>query len=79
MGELKVFMKGVFCKAVLFLIISSSAFSDQYKNALVNRMRDFRNNVFENVHEGNDFDNPAIKLTEERTIHLAKMYDALDK
>ncbi len=34
MGELKVFMKGVFCKAVLFLIISSSAFSGQYKNAI---------------------------------------------
>ena len=34
MGELKVFMKGVFCKAVLFLIISASAFSDQYKNVI---------------------------------------------
>ena len=34
MGKLKVFMKGVFCKALLFLIISSSAFSDQYKNAI---------------------------------------------
>ena len=34
MEELKAFMKEVFCKAVLFLIISSSAFSDQYKNAI---------------------------------------------
>ena len=39
MGELKVFMKGVFCKAVLFLIISSSAFSDQYKNAINKKSR----------------------------------------
>ncbi len=34
MRKLKVFMKGVFCKALLFLIISVSAFSDQYKNAI---------------------------------------------
>ena len=149
MEELKAFMKEVFCKAILFLIISVSAFSGQYKDALVNRMRDFRSSVFANVNKGNDFEqkealrkmekewdkelnivyqkmmkiadpitknklrnaqrawikfrdseiensyyinNPdggsmgvlfslytATKLTEERTIHLAKMYDALDK
>jgi len=77
MEELKAFMKEVFCKALLFLIISASAFSDQYKNSLVNRMRDFRSSVFANVNEGNDFDNPAAKLTEERTVHLAEIYDAL--
>ena len=38
MEELKAFMKEVFCKAILFLIISVSAFSGQYKDALVNRM-----------------------------------------
>ena len=149
MEKLKAFMKEVFCKAILFLIISVSAFSGQYKDALVNRMRDFRSSVFANVNKGNDFEqkealrkmekewdkelnivyqkimkianpvtknklrnaqrawikfrdseiensyyinNPdggsmgvlfslytATKLTEERTIHLAKMYDALDK
>ena len=147
MRKLKIFMKGVFCKAILFLIISASAFSDQYKNALVNRMRDFRSSVFVNVNKGNDFEqkealrkmekewdkelnivyqkimkianpvtknklrnaqrawikfrdseiensyyinNPdggsmgvlfslytAAKLTEERTVHLAEIYDAL--
>ena len=40
-------------------------------------MRDFRSSVFANVNEGNDFDNPAAKLTEERTVHLAEIYDAL--
>ena len=54
MEELKAFMKEVFCKAILFLIISVSAFSGQYKNALVNRMRDFRSSVFANVNKGND-------------------------
>ena len=149
MEELKAFMKEVFYKAILFLIISVSAFSGQYKDALVNRMSDLRRSVFATVNEGNDFEqkkalrkmekewdkelnivyqkmmkiadpitknklrnaqrawikfrdseiensyyinNPdggsmgvlfslytATKLTEERTIHLAKMYDALDK
>ena len=149
MEKLKAFMKEVFCKAILFLIISVSAFSGQYKDALVNRMRDFRSSVFANVSKGNDFEqkealrkmekewdkelnivyqkimkvadpvtknklrnaqrawikfrdseveksyytnnpnggsigvlfslNTAAKLTEERTVQLAEMYDALDK
>ena len=149
MEELKAFMKEVFCKAILFLIISVSAFSGQYKDALVNRMRDFRSSVFANVSKGNDFEqkealrkmekewdkelnivyqkimkvadavtknklrnaqrawikfrdfeveksyytnnpnggsmgilfslNTATKLTEERAVQLAEMYDALDK
>ena len=149
MEELKAFMKEVFCKAILFLIISVSAFSGQYKDALVNRMRDFRSSVFANVSKGNDFEqkealrkmekewdkelnivyqkimkvadpvtknklrnaqrawikfrdseveksyytnnpnggsmgilfslNTAVKLTEERAVQLAEMYDALDK
>ena len=149
MGKLKVFMKEVFCKAILFLIISVSAFSGQYKDALVNRMSDLRRSVFATVNEGNDFErkealrkmekewdkelnivyqkimkvadpvtknklrnaqrawikfrdseveksyytnnpnggsigvlfslNTAAKLTEERTVQLAEMYDALDK
>ena len=149
MEELKAFMKEVFCKAILFLIISVSAFSGQYKDALVNRMSDLRRSVFATVNEGNDFErkealrkmekewdkelnivyqkimkianpvtknklrnaqrawikfkyseveksyytnnpnggsigvlfslNTAAKLTEERTVQLAEMYDALDK
>ena len=141
MEELKAFMKEVFCKAILFLIISVSAFSGQYKDALVNRMSDLRRSVFATVNEGNDFEqkealrkmekewdkelnivyqkimktvnpvtrnklrnkywdseiensyyinNPdggsmgvlfslytAAKLTEERTVYLAEIYDAL--
>jgi len=34
MEKLKAFMKEVFCKAILFLIISVSAFSGQYKNVI---------------------------------------------
>jgi len=149
MEELKAFMKEVFCKAILFLIISVSAFSGQYKDALVNRMSDLRRSVFATVNEGNDFEqkealrkmekewdkelnivyqkimktvnpvtrnklrnaqrawikyrdseiensyyinnpdggsmgilfslNTAAKLTEERAVQLAEMYDALDK
>ena len=56
MEELKAFMKEVFCKAILFLIISVSAFSGRYKDALVNRMSDLRRSVFATVNEGNDFD-----------------------
>ena len=149
MEELKAFMKKVFCKAILFIIISVSAFSGQYKDALVNRMSDLRRSVFATVNEGNDFEqkealrkmekewdkelnivyqkimkianpvtknklrnaqrawikfrdfeveksyytnnpnggsmgilfslNTATKLTEERAVQLAEMYDALDK
>ena len=149
MEELKAFMKEVFYKAILFLIISVSAFSGQYKDALVNRMSDLRRSVFATVNEGNAFEqkkalrkmekewdkelnivyqkimktvnpvtrnklrnaqrawikyrdseiensyyinnpdggsmgilfslNTAAKLTEERAVQLAEMYDALDK
>ena len=66
MEELKAFMKEVFYKAILFLIISVSAFSGQYKDALVNRMRDFRSSVFANVSKGNDFEQKeALRKTEE--------------
>ena len=66
MEKLKAFMKEVFCKAILFLIISVSAFSGQYKDALVNRMRDFRSSVFANVSKGNDFEQKeALRKTEE--------------
>ena len=81
MGELKVFMKGVFCKAVLFLIISASAFSDQYKNALVNRMRDFRSSVFANVSKGNDFEQKEAlrKMEKEWDKELNIVYQKIMK
>ena len=141
--------KNKFLGMLLFLLISSISISGQYKDALISRMSDFRNSVFANVDEGNDFQekealrkmekewdkelnivyqkimkvadpvtknklrnaqrawikfrdseveksyytnnpnggsmgilfslNTAAKLTEERTIQLAEIYDALDK
>ena len=141
--------KNKFLGMLVFLLISSISISGQYKNALISRMSDFRNSVFANVDEGNDFQekealrkmekewdkelnivyqkimkvadpvtknklrnaqrawikfrdseveksyytnnpnagsigilfslNTAVKLTEERAVQLAEMYDALDK
>ena len=141
--------KNKFLGMFVFLLISSISISGQYKDALVNRMRDFRSSVFANVSKGNDFEqkealrkmekewdkelnivyqkimkianpvtknklrnaqrawikfrnseiensyyvnnpdggsmgilfslNTAAKLTEERAVQLAEMYDALDK
>ena len=141
--------KNNFLGMLVFLLISSISISGQYKDALISRMSNFRNSVFANVDEGNDFQqkealrkteeewdkelnivyqkimkvadpvtknklrnaqrawikfkyseveksyytnnpnggsmgvlfslNTAAKLTEERTIQLAEIYDALDK
>ena len=141
--------KNKFLGMLVFLLISSISISGQYKDALISRMSNFRNSVFGNVDEGNDFQqkealrkteeewdkelnivyqkimkvsdpvtknklrnaqrawikfkyseveksyytnnpnggsmgvlfslNTAAKLTEERTIQLAEIYDALDK
>ena len=141
--------KNKFLGMLVFLLISSISISGQYKDALISRMNDFRNSVFANVDEGNDFQekealrkmekewdkelnivyqkimkvadavtknklrnaqrawikfrdseveksyytnnpnggsmgilfslNTAVKLTEERAVQLAEMYDALDK
>ena len=141
--------KNKFLRMLVFLLISSISISGQYKDALISRMSDFRNSIFTNTDEGNDFDqkealrkteeewdkelnivyqkimkvadavtknklrnaqrawikfrdseveksyytnnpnvgsigvlfslNTAAKLTEERTVQLAEMYDALDK
>ena len=141
--------KNKFLGMLVFLLISSISISGQYKNALISRMSDFRNSVFTNADEGNDFEqkealrkneeewdkelnivyqkimkvadpvtknklrnaqrawikfrdseveksyytnnpnagsigilfslNTAAKLTEERAVQLAEMYDALDK
>jgi len=141
--------KNKFLGMFVFLLISSISISGQYKDALISRMSNFRNSVFANVDEGNDFEqkealrkteeewdkelnivyqkimkvtdavtknklrnaqrawikfrdseveksyytnnpnggsmgilfslNTAVKLTEERAVQLAEMYDALDK
>ena len=141
--------KNKFLRMLVFLLISSISISGQYKDALISRMSNFRNSVFANVDEGNDFQqkealrkmeeewdkelnivyqkimkvadpvtknklrnaqrawikfrdseveksyytnnpnggnmgilfslNTAAKLTEERAVQLAEMYDALDK
>lgn len=141
--------KNKFLGMLVFLLISSISISGQYKNVLISRMSDFRNSVFTNADQGNDFQqkealrkteeewdkelnivyqkimkvadpvtknklrnaqrawikfkyseveksyytnnpnggsmgvlfslNTAAKLTEERTIQLAEIYDALDK
>jgi len=141
--------KNKFLGMLVFLLISSISISGQYKDALISRMSNFRNSVFANVDEGNDFQekealrkmekewdkelnivyqkimkvadpvtknklrnaqrawikyrdseieksyytnnpnggstgilfslNTAVKLTEERAVQLAEMYDALDK
>ena len=55
MKKLKNFLTNKFGKIAIFLLISSFSFSGQYKTALINRMNNIRNKVFENVNEGNDY------------------------
>ena len=58
--------KNNFLGMLVFLLISSISISGQYKNALISRMSDFRNSVFANVDEGNDFEQKeALRKTEE--------------
>ena len=58
--------KNNFLGMLVFLLISSISISGQYKEALISRMSDFRNSVFANVDEGNDFEQKeALRKTEE--------------
>ena len=58
--------KNKFLGMLVFLLISSISISGQYKDALISRMNDFRNSVFANVDEGNDFqEKEALRKTEE--------------
>lgn len=58
--------KNKFLGMLVFLLISSISISGQYKNALISRMSDFRNSVFANVDESNDFQQKeALRKTEE--------------
>ena len=58
--------KNKFLGMFVFLLISSISISGQYKDALISRMSDFRNSVFTNADEGNDFEQKeALRKTEE--------------
>ena len=58
--------KNKFLGMLAFLLISSISISGQYKDALISRMSDFRNSVFTNADEGNDFEQKeALRKTEE--------------
>ena len=58
--------KNKFLGMLVFLLISSISISGQYKDALISRMSNFRNSVFGNVDEGNDFQQKeALRKTEE--------------
>ena len=58
--------KNKFLRMLVFLLISSISISGQYKEALISRMSDFRNSVFTNADEGNDFEQKeALRKTEE--------------
>lgn len=58
--------KNKFLGMFVFLLISSISISGQYKDALISRMSNFRNSVFANVDEGNDFEQKeALRKTEE--------------
>ena len=58
--------KNKFLRMLVFLLISSISISGQYKDALISRMSDFRNSVFANADEGNDFEQKeALRKTEE--------------
>ena len=58
--------KNKFLGMLVFLLISSISISGQYKNVLISRMSDFRNSVFTNADEGNDFQQKeALRKTEE--------------
>jgi len=58
--------KNKFLGMLVFLLISSISISGQYKDALISRMSDFRNSVFANADEGNDFEQKeALRKTEE--------------
>lgn len=72
-------MKRIFPKIMVFLIISVCAFSGQYKNVLISRMRDFCSNVFADVDEGNDFKQKETlrEMSEERDKELNIVYQKI--
>lgn len=72
-------MKRIFPKIMFFLIISVCAFSGQYKNVLISRMRDFCSNVFADVDEGNDFKQKEAlrEMSEERDKELNIVYQKI--
>ena len=81
MKKLKNFLTNKFGKIAIFLLISSFSFSGQYKTALINRMNNIRNKVFENVDEGNDYQEKEAlrKMEEEWDRELNIVYQKIMK
>ncbi len=73
--------KNKFLEILVFLLISSIGISGQYKNQLVNRMSNFRNEVYENVSEGHDVQQKEAlrKMEEEWDKELNIVYQKIMK
>ena len=73
--------KNKFLEILVFLLISSIGISGQYKNQLVNRMSNFRNEVYENVSEGYDVQQKEAlrKMEEEWDKELNIVYQKIMK
>ena len=73
--------KNKFLGMLVFLLISSISISGQYKDALISRMSDFRNSVFANVDEGNDFEQKEAlrKMEKEWDKELNIVYQKIMK
>lgn len=73
--------KNKFLEILVFLLISSIGISGQYKNQLVNRMSNFRNEVYKNVSEGHDVQQKEAlrKMEEEWDKELNIVYQKIMK
>ena len=73
--------KNKFLEILVFFLISSIGISGQYKNQLVNRMSNFRNEVYENVSEGHDVQQKEAlrKMEEEWDKELNIVYQKIMK
>ena len=73
--------KNKFLRMLVFLLISSISISGQYKDALISRMSDFRNSVFTNADEGNDFEQKEAlrKMEKEWDKELNIVYQKIMK
>ena len=73
--------KNKFLGMFVFLLISSISISGQYKDALISRMSNFRNSVFANVDEGNDFEQKEAlrKMEKEWDKELNIVYQKIMK
>ena len=78
---MKISKNNKFLGMLVFLLISSISISGQYKNALISRMSDFRNSVFTNADEGNDFEQKEAlrKMEKEWDKELNIVYQKIMK